>query len=188
MTECRLLEENRRAHFMTRRFDRVDGKGKLHVQSFCAMSHYDFNNITGYSYEQLFETMRLLLLPYPDAEQLFRRMVFNVVARNCDDHTKNFAFIMDQDGRWRLAPAFDVCYSYRPGSAWVSQQSLSINGKRRDFTRQDLLSVAREMNIKKAERMIDQVVEVVSNWDAYATRVAVADEIKEGIGKTLLRM
>jgi len=135
MTECRLLEENGRAHFMTRRFDReVNGKGKLHIQSFCAMAHYDFNEITSFSYEQLFETMRRLLLPYTDAEQLYRRMVFNVMARNCDDHTKNFSFSMDKTGKWKLAPAFDVCHSYRPGSTWVSQHSLSINGKRHDIT------------------------------------------------------
>lgn len=102
MTECRLLEENGRAHFMTRRFDRAPGKGKLHVQSFCAMQHYDFNEINSYSYEQLFQTMRRLHLPYPQAEQLFRRMVFNVLARNCDDHTKNFSFVMDKTGQWEL--------------------------------------------------------------------------------------
>jgi serine/threonine-protein kinase HipA len=186
MTECQLLEENGRAHFMTRRFDREFGKEKLHVQSFCAMAHYDFNNITGYSYEQLFETMRRLLLPYTDAEQLYRRMVFNVAARNCDDHTKNFAFLMGKDGQWKLAPAFDVCYAYRPDSAWVSQHSFSINGKRKDITRQDLLAVAKSMNIKKAERIIDQVAKIVANWKAYAEKVAVQDTLKEAIGKTLV--
>ena len=149
MTECQLLEENGRAHFMTRRFDRAYGIGKLHVQSFCAIAHYDFSNIIGYSYEQLFETMRSLLLPYTDAEQLYRRMVFNVIAKNCDDHTKNFALIMDKTGQWKLAPAFDICHSYRPGSEWVSQHSLSINGKHKDITRQDLLFVAKKMNIKR---------------------------------------
>ena len=188
MTECQLLEENGRAHFMTRRFDRGGAPGKLHIQSFCAMAHYDFNNITDYSYEQLFQTMRSLLLPYSDAEQLYRRMVFNVASRNCDDHTKNFAFIMDQTSKWRLAPAFDVCHSYRPGSAWVSQHSLSINGKRKDITRQDLLSVARKMNIKKPEKIIDQVAEAVSNWSVYAEKVAVPEELKDAIEKTLLKL
>ena len=188
MTECQLFEENGRAHFMTQRFDREPGKGKIHVQSFCAMAHYDFNNITGYSYEQLFETMRSLLLPYSDAEQLYRRMVFNVVARNCDDHTKNFAFLMDKTGHWKLAPAFDVCHSYRPGSEWVSQHSLSINGKRKDITRLDLVSVAKNMNIKKSEQIIDQIVEIVSRWNTYAEKVFVQDNLKVAIQKTLLNL
>jgi serine/threonine-protein kinase HipA len=188
MTECQLLEENGRAHFMTRRFDRENIKDKLHVQSFCAMAHYDFNDITSYSYEQLFETMRSLLLPYSDAEQLYRRMIFNVVARNCDDHTKNFAFIMDKNGRWRLSPAFDVCYSYRPDSTWVSQQSLSINGKRKDITRQDFISVAKKMNIKRSEQIIDQILEVVSNWIVYAEKADVGDSLKNAIKKTLLNI
>lgn len=188
MTECQLFEENGRAHFMTQRFDREPGKGKIHVQSFCAMAHYDFNNITGYSYEQLFETMRSLLLPYSDAEQLYRRMVFNVVARNCDDHTKNFAFLMDKTGHWKLAPAFDICHSYRPGSEWVSQHSLSINGKRKDITRLDLVSVAKNMNIKKSEQIIDQIVEIVSKWNMYAEKVFVQDNLKVAIQKTLLNL
>jgi serine/threonine-protein kinase HipA len=186
MTECRLLEENGRAHFMTQRFDREHGKGKLHVQSFCAMAHYDFNDITGYSYEQIFETLRSLLLPYSDAEQLYRRMVFNVVARNCDDHTKNFAFIMDKTGQWKLTPAFDICHTYSPNSTWVSQHSLSINGKRKDITRQDLISVAKKMNIKKQEQIIDQIVAIVSNWRVYAEKVGVNNDLKDAIGKTLL--
>ena len=186
MTECRLLEENDRAHFMTKRFDREHGKGKLHVQSFCAIAHYDFNQITLFSYEQLFETMRSLLLPYTDAEQLYRRMVFNVMARNCDDHTKNFLFIMDKTGQWNLSPAFDVCHSYRPGSSWVSQHSLSINGKRMDITRNDLLQVAKKMNIKKADTIIEQVHSAVSKWNDFAAQTGVKKDLKEAISKTLL--
>jgi len=186
MTECRLLEENNRAHFMTRRFDREYGKNKLHVQSFCAIAHYDFNDITAYSYEQLFETMRTMLLPYTDAEQLYRRMIFNVMSRNCHDHTKNFAFIMDKSGIWKLAPAFDVCHSYRPGSTWVSQHSLSINGKRQNITRDDLLSVAKKMNVKKAEAIITQVNSAVSRWKDFATQTNVKDDLKDAVAKTLL--
>ena len=186
MTECRLLEENGRAHFMTRRFDREPGKGKFHVQSFSAMQHYDFNEVNTYSYEQLFETMRLLGLPYPQAEQLFRRMVFNVISRNCDDHTKNFAFIMDKSGQWNLSPAFDVCHSYRPGSAWVSQQSLSINGKHKNITREDILSLARQMNIKKSGSIITQVNETVNKWPEYAEETMVNPAIRDAINKTLI--
>ena len=186
MTESSLLEENDRAHFMTKRFDRVNGTGKLHVQSFCALAHYDFNEITSYSYEQLFEVMRSMLLPYTDAEQLYRRMVFNVMARNCDDYTKNFSFIMDKTGQWKLSPAFDVCHSYRPGSAWVSQHSLSINGKRMNITRNDLLQVAKKMNIKKADIIIDQVHTAVSKWNDFAAQTDVKIELKEAISNTLL--
>jgi len=186
MTECRLLEENGRAHFMTLRFDREHGKGKLHIQSFCAMAHYDFSEVTSFSYEQLFETMRSMLLPYTDAEQLYRRMVFNVMARNCDDHTKNFSFSMDKTGKWKLAPAFDVCHSYRPGSRWVSQHSLSINGKRQNITRNDLLQVAKNMNIKKADTIINQVKAVISRWNDFATQTNVKADLKDAVGKTLL--
>lgn len=188
MTECRLLEENGRAHFMTRRFDREHGKGKLHVQSFCAIAHYDFNEVTAFSYEQLFETMRSMLLPYTDAEQLYRRMVFNAMARNCDDHTKNFSFIMDKTGQWKLAPAFDVCHSYRPGSTWVSQHSLSINGKRQNITRDDLVGVAKNMNIKKADTIINQVNAIVSRWNDFAAQTNVKADLRDAVGKTLLHL
>lgn len=186
MTECRLLEENGRAHFMTQRFDREHGKGKIHVQSFCGMAHYDFNDITSFSYEQLFETMRRLLLPYTDAEQLYRRMVFNVMARNCDDHTKNFSFSMDKNGKWKLSPAFDVCHSYRPESTWVSQHSLSVNGKRQNIGRDDLIEVAKNMNIKKADSIINQISEVVRKWLDFAAQTNVNATLRDAINKTLL--
>jgi serine/threonine-protein kinase HipA len=156
------------------------------VQSFCALRHFDFNEINAYSYEQLFETMRMMRLPYTDAEQLFRRMVFNVLARNCDDHTKNFSFIMAQDGIWKLAPAFDICHAYRPGSIWVNQHSLSINGKRDNITRNDLLAVASNMHIKKAHGIIQQVNKVVSQWKVYAGETEVAPALSNSIAKTLI--
>lgn len=188
MTECRLIEENNRAHFITKRFDRQPGKEKIHVQSFCAIQHYDFNDVSSYSYEQLFETMRILGLQYPQAEQLFRRMVFNVISRNCDDHTKNFAFLMDKNGEWRLSPAFDVCHSYRPGSDWVSQQSLSVNGKRQNISREDFLSVAKQMNIKKAGHIIDHINHIVQDWDRYAKQVDVNIKLKEAIQRTFVKL
>lgn len=186
MTECRLLEENGRAHFMTKRFDREADSGKVHVQSFCAMQHFDFNDVFTYSYEQLFETMRMLGLPYPEADQLYRRMVFNVLARNCDDHTKNFAFTMRKEGEWKLSPAFDLCHSYRPGSAWVSQQSLSVNGKRQNITRDDFLSVAKHMNIKKAPQIIAKVNESVLKWNQYAEEARVDAKLRDTIYSTLI--
>jgi len=186
MTECKLLEENNRAHFMTKRFDREPDNSKLHVQSFCAMQHYDFNEVNSFSYEQLFETMRSLRLPYPQAEQLYRRMVFNVLARNCDDHTKNFAFIMDKTGQWKLSSAYDICHAYRPGSEWVSQHSLSINGKRKDFTKSDLLAVGRQMNVKKADNIIKHIAQVISNWSTYAEKVKVNPTLTKAIEQTLI--
>ena len=186
MMESRLLEENNRAHFMTKRFDRPNRDEKLHVQTFCALRHLDFNEVHLFSYEELFETMRILGLSYASAQELFRRMVFNVLAKNCDDHTKNFAFIMDQNGQWDLAPAYDICHAYRPGSEWVSQHALSINGKRKDITRQDLLLVAKNMNIKNPAKIIDHVSSVVSHWKTYANAVQVDELLRDSIDKTLL--
>ena len=188
MTQCRLLEENSRAHFMTQRFDREPGNKKIHMQSFFAMQHFDFNDINSFAYEQLFETMRALGLSYPQAEQLFRRMVLNVLARNCDDHTKNFAFLMTDDGKWRLSPAFDVCHSYRPGSTWVSRQSLSVNGKRQNIRRDDFLSVAKQMNIKKAPAIVSDINRIVSNWHEFAEETKVSPELRESIYKTLVKL
>jgi serine/threonine-protein kinase HipA len=181
MMDCRLMEENGRAHFMTKRFDREAGE-KHHVQTLCAMQHYDFNQITSFSYEQVFQTMRLLRLPYPQAEQLFRRMVFNVIARNCDDHTKNFAFQLKKGGEWELAPAYDICFAYRPDSDWVSQHNLSINGKRKDITKEDLLAVAKTMNIKKSNVIIQQIIDAVSKWSYFAEMSKVENNLKEKIG------
>lgn len=186
MTECRLLEENGRAHFMTQRFDREDGDIKHHIQSFCGMQHFDFNNVNSYSYEQLFQTMRLLRLPYPQAEQMFRRMVFNVMARNCDDHTKNFAFRLRKGQNWELTPAYDMCHAFRPGSEWVSQHALSINGKRNAITKEDLVTVAKLMNIKKAREIIQQTSEVIKNWTFFAEETKIEAKLKEAIKTTLI--
>ena len=184
--ESRLLEENGRAHFMTKRFDREGGDQKYHIQTLCAMQHYDFNQITSFSYEQLFQTMRLLRLPYPQAEQIYRRMVFNVIARNCDDHTKNFAFRLKKEQEWELTPAYDVCFAYRPDSNWVSQQNLSINGKRDNITREDLMVVAKSMNVKKANTIINEISETVKNWNTFAEQVNVDEKLKREIGKAHL--
>jgi len=170
MTECRLMEENGRAHFMTKRFDRNGGKEKVHMQTLCGLAHFDFNLPGAYSYEQLFQVMRTLRLPYKAAEQAYRRMVFNVVSRNQDDHTKNFSFLMDKEGKWSLSPAYDVAYSYNPTGEYTSVHQMSINGKRDNFTRSDLLHVAQSMNIKKPDEIIEEVTTAVSNW-----RVVAAD-------------
>lgn len=186
MSECRLLEEKGRAHFMTKRFDRTETGEKVHMQSLCGLRHFDFNQVGAFGYEQVFETMRMLRLSYPEAEQMFLRMVFNVLARNCDDHTKNFAFLMDQTGKWRQSPAFDICHAYRPGSLWVSSQSLTVNGKREGITEADFLEVARQMNIKKPKDKIEQVKAAVKRWNEFAEAVKVESKLRDSIRETLL--
>jgi len=187
MMECKLIEESDRAHFMTKRFDRNKANQKLHTQTFCALQHYDFQNIYGYSYEQLFQTMRVLRLSYAEAEQMFKRMVFNVIARNCDDHTKNFSFMMDQTGKWKLAPAYDVCHAYRPGSDWVSQHNLSINGKRKDFVLADFIKIAEQNSIRNPKKILTECIEIVGNWEKYANQCKIETKLKEAIQQTLIQ-
>jgi serine/threonine-protein kinase HipA len=184
----RLLEENGRAHFMTKRFDREGGSTKHHIQTLCAMKHFDYNALSSYSYEQLFQTMRELKMPYPTAEQMFRRMVFNVLARNCDDHTKNFSFRLKKGDVWELAPAYDICHAYQPKHAWVSQQILSINGKRTDITKDDLLIIGESIRNKKASEIISDINNTVSNWEKYANNVNVAPKLREEIAHTLIHL
>ncbi len=184
MSECRLLEENGRAHFMTKRFDR-EGNVKHHIQTLCGLQHYDFNEMDAYSYEQLFQTMRLLRLTYPEAEQMFRRMVFNVLATNYDDHTKNFSFLLKKDEKWRLAPAYDLCFSFDPTNHWVNKQTLSVNGKRLAITKEDMMTIANDNNIKKGSKIIDDINSIVKSWNTYATQAGVRKDLKERIQDNL---
>jgi serine/threonine-protein kinase HipA len=186
MTECRLLEENNRAHFMTKRFDRTADNKKLHMQTLCAIAHFDYNDPNSYSYEQAFQVMRELRLPYTDAEQLFLRMAFNVVARNQDDHTKNISFLMDEKGTWRLSPAYDVTYAFDPENKWMKNHQLSVNGKHSNIIKEDLLAVAKEMNIKKANHLIAQVTASVHKWKDIAREVDIPKEQADAISKTHL--
>lgn len=180
MSECRLLEENGRAHFLTRRFDRVDGT-KLHLQSLCGIAHYDFNMAGAYSYEQAFGVMRKLRLSKAEAAELFRRMVFNIAARNLDDHTKNISFLMTPDGEWHLAPAYDVIYAHNPAGKWTNQHQMSANGKRDHFTREDLLAVAESISLHKADEIIDEVCRAVGDWPRFAGTAGVPDAVIEQI-------
>ncbi len=172
MTECRLLEENGRAHFMTRRFDRTETGKKLHMQSLCAMAHFDFNMAGAYAYEQAFRVVRQLKMDAEHASltQLFRRMVFNVIARNQDDHTKNIAFLMDRRGRWSLAPAFDMTYAYNPAGQWTSQHQMSVNGKRDMFSEDDLVAAGKKADLKpgQSRKIIDEVKTAVEEWPYFA--------------------
>lgn len=188
MMESKLLEEHDRAHFMTKRYDREGATIRHHVQTWCALNHFDFNDMNSFSYEQLFQTMRELRLDYQDAEQMFRRMTFNVLAKNCDDHTKNFSFRMKQNKEWTLTPAYDICYAYNPKSIWVSQHALSINGKRKNQNKQDLLTIAKSMNIKKAAEIIQRIYAVINNWKQYADNVGVDKKKRNAIAKTFIKV
>lgn len=176
MTECALIEENGRAHFLTKRFDRVNGN-KIHMQTLCGIAHYDFHLCRAYSYEQAFNVMRRLRLPYSQAEEMFLRMVFNVVIRNQDDHTKNISFLMDNAGKWRLSPAYDLGFAYNPKGAWTNTHQMSINGKFDDITRKDLQAFAISNNIKNANEIIDKVCEVTSKWPEMAKNCGVPKEM-----------
>ena len=180
MSKCMLIIENGRAHFMTKRFDREDGK-KIHMQTLCGMAHYDFRLRRAYSYEQAFNVMRALRLPYSAAKEMFRRMVFNVVVRNQDDHTKNISFLMGEDGSWRLSPAYDMGYAYNPQGGWTSTHQMSINGKFDDITRKDLLAFATLNNIKEAESIINEVCEMASRWTEMAKDCDVPPTMVEAI-------
>lgn len=186
MMECRLLEENGRAHFMTRRFDRTDHAQKVHMQTLCGIAHFDYKILHAYSYEQAFQVMRRLRLPYQQAEEMYRRMVFNVIARNQDDHTKNISFLMDQEGKWRLSPAYDISWCYNPQGAWTSKHQMSVNGKWDNITVQDMLNVAKNVNIKQPKQIIEQVAYAVSLWPKLAKEFGIPKEIIDLIKATML--
>ncbi len=175
MSECRLLEEGGRRHFMTRRFDREDDGGKRQMQSLGALAHYDFNHAGAYSYEQALQVIRTLGLPMDAVEQQYRRMVFNIVARNQDDHVKNIAFLMNRDGSWELAPAFDVTYAYQPSGRWTNMHQMSLNGKRDDFTIEDFRQCAQAASMKRGRvgTILAEVLEATSNWPSYAADASV---------------
>ena len=186
MSECHLFEESNRHHFMTRRFDRPDGD-KLHMQSLSAMLHLDFNMAGAHSYEQAFYVMRRLDMTATEMAELYRRMVFNVIARNQDDHVKNIAFLMDRRGNWSLAPAYDITYSYQPSGQWTNSHQMTINGKQDNFTLDDFEQCANTALLKRGQykNIINQIREVVSNWHSYANQTGVASEHRDKIQKTL---
>jgi len=175
MSECRLLEENQRRHFMTRRFDRAEGGEKLHMQSLCALAHFDFNQAGVYAYEQAFLAIHQLHLPMADVEEQFRRMAFNIIARNHDDHVKNIAFLMNKAGHWWLAPAFDVTYSYNPDGSWTNRHQMTMNGKRDGFSMADFRACAKSALMKRgrAEAVVEEVRAAVKKWPDYAEQAEV---------------
>jgi len=183
MSECRLLEENNRRHFMTRRFDRLPGGAKLHMQSLGALAHYDFHQAGSYSYEQALLTIRRLELPMAAVEEQFRRMVFNIVARNQDDHVKNIAFLMNKEGEWSLAPAFDVTYSYNPAGAWTGTHQMTLNGKRDGFGLADFDACAKSAVIKRgrAQAILAEVQAAVERWPEFAAEAGLTEQVREKI-------
>ncbi len=185
MSECRLLEENGRRHFMTRRFDRLAGGEKLHMQSLCALAHFDFNQAGAYAYEQALLTIRQLKLPMGGVEEQFRRMVFNIVARNQDDHVKNIAFLMNQQGVWSLAPAFDVTYSYNPSGSWTARHQMTLNGKRDGFAQEDFEACAKAAMMKRgrAAKIIEEVKAAVKRWPEFAAEAKLYDDWRDKIQK-----
>ncbi len=187
ISDCELLEENGRRHFMTRRFDRLASGEKIHMQSLCAMAQYDYNLAGAYSYEQALMVIRQLGLPMEELEEMFRRMAFNVIARNQDDHVKNIAFLMDRRGRWSLAPAFDMTYSFNPAGAWTATHQMTLNGKQDDFTLEDFKACAKSTSMKRgrAESIITEVRSVVSRWGEYADAAGVEGRPRDMIQKTL---
>jgi serine/threonine-protein kinase HipA len=187
MSECRLLEEGGRHHFMTRRFDREADGSKLHMQTLAALGHFDFNVAGVYAYEQAFDVIRKLRLPMRATEQQFRRMLFNVVARNQDDHVKNIAFLMDKGGNWSLSPAYDMIYAYNPAGAWTAKHQMTVNGKAEGFTLSDFRACAAVAGLKRGRdaEILAEVVAVVKNWPRYADKVGVNGKRRDHITRTL---
>lgn len=184
MMESRLLVEHDYSHFMTKRFDREDNGEKLHVQTLAGIAHYDRD--VRHSYEEAFGVMRKMKLSYPQMEEFYRRMVFNVVMRNHDDHTKNHSFIMNKQGEWKLAPAYDLCYSYSPSGRWTNRHQMSLNGKQDNFSYNDLIDVANKAGINRANEIIEKIVDVASHWKEYAKDCGVKDSHAKEIEQNLL--
>ena len=176
MMECRLLHDNDYAHFMTQRFDRIEGNTKIHVVTFAGMMHADRDPPGLVGYERLFQTIRELGLPQSDLTEMYRRMVFNICARNQDDHTKNHAFLMFGDGSWQLSPAYDLCFSYKPGNPFIESHQMSCNGKRDGFLLEDLLTAAISADVKNPKKIIEEVQLAVSRWSKLAKKAGIDEE------------
>jgi serine/threonine-protein kinase HipA len=182
MTQCRLLQENGRAHFMTKRFDRI-GNVRHHMHSLCAMAHLDYKQRGTHAYEQLFMTLDALNLGDAASEQAFRRMTFNVVARNCDDHTKNFSFLLPQGGEWQLSPAYDITHAHNPKGEWTSQHLMSVNGKFDDISRDDLLTVAERFSVPHAKSAIQEVQDAVARWHEFSQAAGVSQTESDRVAR-----
>ncbi|MEY4641051.1 MAG: hypothetical protein RLZZ227_1045 [Pseudomonadota bacterium] len=183
IAESRLLKEKDRSHFMTKRFDRTDKGGKLHMQTLGALAHFDYCRPGAYSYEEALQVIRRLGLPMASLEELFRRMVFNILARNQDDHVKNTAFLMQPSGQWSLSPAYDLTYSYNPAGAWTGQHQMSLNGKRDNFEFEDIEACAQSCSMKKgrAAAILREVLAAVERWPQFAAEAGVTESVARKI-------
>lgn len=188
MMESRLLQENGRSHFMTKRFDRSLDGARHHIQSLCAMDHLDYKLRGAHSYNQYFSAIELLGLPYEQKEEAFRRMVFNVMSRNCDDHTKNLSFRLRQGFPWELAPAYDVTFAHNPHGVWTHQHLMSVNGKFKDFEESDLLAVGDRFSIGTASKVISQVRNAIASWPELSAEAGVATAVAREIGSQHLKL
>lgn len=188
MTECRLLHEGGRAHFMTRRFDRPEDGTKVHLQTLCALAQLDFRLVGAHDYSQLFEMVDRLELGTEAAAEVFRRMVFNVAAANCDDHTKNFSFLLSEDGRWQLAPAYDLTHAHNPQSYWTAQHLMAVNGQTQAITRSDLSKVGDRFEVPGARAIIGTVLDAVDSWSECADGAEVGAGAREEVGRDILSM
>jgi serine/threonine-protein kinase HipA len=183
MMPCELLQENGRAHFMTQRFDRGPYNARHHIQTLCAMDHIDYRLKGANSYSQLFVVMGRLQLPYSAFEQTFRRMAFNVMAMNCDDHSKNFSFRIRQRQQWELAPAYDVTFAHNPKGEWTNQHLMSVNGRFNDITAADLLEVGSRFGVGSAPALLEEVRAAMEKWPQFADAAGVSREVVTAIGK-----
>jgi serine/threonine-protein kinase HipA len=188
MTTSRLLEEGGRAHFMTKRFDREGRNVKLHMQTLCALNHLDYKKKSANSYEQFFMTIRQLSLGHEATAEAFRRVVFNVMGRNCDDHTKNISFLLRQGSSWELAPAYDLTFAHNPNGEWTSQHLMSVNGKYKDFTTDDMLAIADRFGIGEAKLIMDEVSSAIQSWPVFAKTAGVTQKEIERIGRLHLML
>lgn len=186
MMPSELMEENGRAHFMTKRFDRIGSGEKLHMQTLCAVAHFDYKKPGVYAYEDAFDVMRKLKLPKEQAIQLFKRMVFNVIARNQDDHTKNISFLMDNTGQWKLSPAYDVTYSYNPSGIWTNSHQMSVHGKRDHITKEDLLAVAASIGHKGGSEDIENCIDKIHDWSTFAEQAGISKAQASTLEKAFL--
>jgi serine/threonine-protein kinase HipA len=183
MAPCRLLLEEGRAHFMTKRFDR-DGNERHHVQTLCAMEHLDFNQKATHAYAQAFMTLSQLKVGQEGTDELFRRMAFNVMARNCDDHVKNLSFILKRGGSWDLAPAYDVSYAYMPGPEWTYQHQMSVNGRFDGIKRDDFLWEADRFGVRSPEKILEEVADALGSFESFAAEAGVPQAMSKGIRKS----
>lgn len=187
MMESELLEENGRSHFVTKRYDRINGE-KIHAQTFGSLCHIDYNIPALASYEMLALRCIQLNIHQKQIDELYKRMIFNILGFNNDDHVKNFTFLMIKDGTWKLSPAYDLTFSYNPSSLWISKHQMAINGKRENITLDDVLSAAKVMRIskRKALNIIDEVKYALNNWSKYAKDLAIDNNVIKGIEKYII--